>query len=83
METYLFYLTHLIMMICFVVIVSIGWEETGLMDIKCMVGIISGISPIKKLKAICRTFDKEQFCFKSLLINILYIGMQMYSQLFK
>jgi len=83
METYLFYLTHLIMMTCFIVIISIGWEEHKLAVKKNMAGIISGISPIKKLKTIYRTFGKERVCFKSLIINVLYIGMQMYSQLFK
>ena len=83
METYLFCLTHLIMMTCFIVIVSIGWEVHKPMTIKNMAGIFSGISPMKKLKTIYRTFNKERLCFKSLIINLLYIGMQLYTQLFK
>jgi hypothetical protein len=83
MEIYLFYLTHLIMMICFIVIISIVWEEHKPMVIKNGAGIISGISPIKKLKAIYRTIGKKEIWFKSLIVNSLYIGMQMYNQLFK
>lgn len=83
METYLFYFTHLIMITCFIVIISIGWEEIKPVVIKTMAAIISGISPVEKLKTIYRTFDKKEYYFKSLIFNTLYIGMQLYSQLFK
>jgi hypothetical protein len=83
METYIFYFTHLIMITCFIVIISMGWEEHKPIVIKNMVVIIGGISPIKKLKTTYRTFDKEKFCFKLLIISLLNSGIQMYSQLFK
>jgi hypothetical protein len=83
METYLFYITHLIMITCFLTIISTGWAEHMHTIFKNVSELISGISPLKKPKAIYRLINQERTCFKSLLVNMLYIGMQISNQLIK
>lgn len=83
METYLFYTTHLTMFICAATVIAARTIENKQPFVKKILDFTSVISPVKKLKAIYRTLIKESKYVKTLVINILNIGMQISNQLLK
>jgi len=83
METNLFYITHLAMFICAATIVcTVCLENIQAWAIK-LLNLASGISPLKKLKAIYRSLVKESISIKSLIVSVLNIGTQISNQLLK
>ena len=83
METYFFYFTHLVMVICAVIVISTAWYEGLLIAISRVLIQLSDISLGNKLKTICRFLKKEENYAKSLVVSILNIGMQITNQLLK
>ncbi len=83
METNLFYIIHLTMFICAATIVCTEYLENIQASAIRLLNLASDISPLKKLKAICRPSTKERMSFKFLIISVLNIGMQISNQLLK
>ncbi|WP_214072566.1 hypothetical protein [Mucilaginibacter sp. dw_454] len=75
METYLFYATHLIMTACIAVVISASLPENGIAYMKRIFDLTNGLFSFENLK--------ERLVFKSLIINILTIGLQIATQLLR
>jgi hypothetical protein len=83
METYFFYFTHLVMVICAVIVISATWFEDLRIAISRVLTQLSDISLCSKLKAIYRSLKKEENYAKWLVVSILNIGIQITNQLLK
>ncbi|MDP9077062.1 MAG: hypothetical protein M3O71_06530 [Bacteroidota bacterium] len=83
METCVFYITHLVMAICAVIIIGSACPESRKISLEKFLMLTSDMSLLKKLKAIYRSSIKEKKSVKSLVINILNIGTQISNQLLK
>ena len=83
MEMSLFCITHLIMFICAAIIACTLCLENIHTSVIMLLNPASGISRLKKLKTIYRTLIIESILIKSLIINMLNIGMEISNQLMK
>lgn len=73
METYLFYATHLIMAACIAVLISATLPENGIAYRKRIVDLTNGLFSFENLKG--------RLVFKSIIINLLTISLQIATQL--
>jgi hypothetical protein len=75
METYLFYATHLIMTACIALVISASLSENGSAYRKRIQDLTISLFPLEKMK--------ERLVFKSMVINLLTIGLQIATQLLR
>lgn len=83
METYLYYLTHLVMAVCITIIISAKWHQHIQIAISRALVKLGDISLSNNLKAVYQSLRKEEKLTKALIIRFLTIGMQITIQLLK